>query len=177
MNPGGDSHKWIAEAGARLLQPDVAERALTGVSQEILSAIAHKRYDKLAAFAGPDGICMRAAKGAECKMLGAKALAGCSASRVRAEWSVGTGADEAPKYSCGEAFRKIFYTRDFLHASARFNCFAEPGRGNNAAPVVISGPHFGYVEAYSQTEEGTRSLWLVFDGKPEAPELVEMIAE
>jgi hypothetical protein len=177
MNPGGDSHAWLVQAGARLLEPDVAERALTGVSQEILSALAHRRYEKLAAYAAPEGICMRVARGAECKMLGGKTLAGCAASRVRSEWPGAANGEEHPKYSCGEAFRNVFYTRDYLHAPARFNCFPEPGRGKNPSPIILSGPHFGYVEAFSQTDEGTRSLWLVFDGKPEAPELVEMIAE
>jgi hypothetical protein len=177
MDLGGSARKWIAQAGARLLEPYVAPRALTGVSQEILSALAHRRYEKLAAFAASDGICMRAAKGAECKMLGAKALAGCSASRIRSEWAVDTGGSVLPKYTCSEAFQKVFYSRDYLHAPARFNCFPEPGRGNNAAPIILSGPHLGYVELHVDTDAGPRSLWLVFDGKPEAPELVEMIAE
>ena len=84
---------------------------------------------------------------------------------------------DAPQYSCGEAFRKIFYARDFLHAKAEFNCFPEPGRGNNPAPIVLSGPRIGYVEFHTGGEGDYRSLWLVFDGAPNAPELVEMISK
>src|SRR5438045_1768892 len=31
MNPGGDSHNWIVEAGARHLQPDPAGRGPSGI--------------------------------------------------------------------------------------------------------------------------------------------------
>jgi hypothetical protein len=104
-------------------------------------------------------------------------LAACSASGIRTPWAVDDGHSDNPQYTCSEAFRKIFYARDFLHAKAQFNCFPEPGRGNNASPIVLSGPRIGYVEFHTEGEGGFRSLWLVFDGAPNAPELVEMISE
>ncbi|HEX3593748.1 MAG TPA: hypothetical protein VHU80_01565, partial [Polyangiaceae bacterium] len=178
LGQGEQRAEWLAQARTKLLSTDDAERALTGITQEILSAIAHRRYDELAAFAAKDGICMRPARGADCRMLSPRMLAGCAASRVRTEWAVDGGATESPRYSCGEAFQRIFYARDFLHVGKpRFDCFPEAGRGNNASPIVLSGPRLGYVELYSEGPDGFRSLWLVFDGRADAPELVEMIAD
>jgi len=172
---GERRRQWIANARVKVLSADDAERALTGISQEILSAIAHKRYEKLAAFAGKDGICLRAAKGAECRVLSTRDLAGCSASRVRSDWRTGPADGDTAKFSCGEAFRRIFYARDYLHVGKpRFNCFDEAGSGD-AASIMASPPRLGYVQLYSEGPGGARSLWLVFDGDPRAPELVEMI--
>ena len=178
LKPEGRKAEWLANARVKLLLQEDAERALTGIAQEIVSALAHKNYGKLAAFAPKEGICLRAAKGAPCQNLSPRMLTACSASGTRSPWAVDDGHSDAPEYTCGEAFRKIFYARDFLHAKAEFNCFPEPGRGNNAAPIVLSGPRMGYIEFHTDGEGGRyRSLWLVFDGAPNAPELVEMISE
>jgi hypothetical protein len=178
VGQGENEAVWTANGRAKLLSEEDAERALPGITQEIISALAHRRYDKLAAFAGPDGICMRAAKGAACQMLSPRALAGCAASGVKTEWNVDDGKDTPERYTCSEAFKRIFYARDFLHVGKpRFNCFPAPGRGNNASPVMASGPRLGYVELYSEGNDGFRSLWLVFDGSPTAPELVELISD
>jgi hypothetical protein len=177
MKPEGRKSEWLANARVKLLLQEGAERAFTGISQEIVSALAHKSYAKLSAFAPKEGICLRAAKGAECQNLSLHMLAACSASGIRTPWAVDDGHSDNPQYTCSEAFRKIFYARDFLHAKAQFNCFPEPGRGNNASPIVLSGPRIGYVEFHTEGEGGFRSLWLVFDGAPNAPELVEMISE
>ena len=175
---GGDQREWTANAREKVLLQEDAERAFTGITQEIISAIAHKRYGKLAAFASSDGVCLRAAKGAECQMLSPRALAACAASGLRTPWAVDGAPGEGPRYTCGEAFRHIFYARDFLHVGKpHFNCFPEPGRGNNASPIVLSGPRLGYVELESDAPDGFRSLWLVFDGTPQAPELVELISD
>lgn len=177
LKPENPREAWLASARAKLLPKELAERVLTGIAQEVVSALAHRKYEKLAAFAPEDGICLRPAKGAACQIVTKSALAGCSASAKRSPWAVDDGRSDAPHYSCKEAFQKIFYARDFLHANARFNCFPEPARGNNPAPVVLSGPRLGYVEFHTEGEEGFRSLWLVFDGTEKAPELVEMISE
>lgn len=177
MKPEVRKAQWLAEARVKLLLQEDAERAFTGIAQEIVSALAHKSYAKLAAFAPADGICLRAAKGAPCQNLSPRMLAACSASGKRSPWAVDDGHADAPQYTCGEAFRKIFYPRDFLHSKAEFNCFPDPGRGNNASPIMLSGPRLGYVEFHAENEGGFRSLWLVFDGAPNAPELVEMISE
>jgi hypothetical protein len=177
IDPPEKEAAWVRTAREKLLSPEDAPRALAGIAQEILSALAHRRYDKLAAFSSQEGICMRAAKGAPCQMLTRQKLAGCAASGIKMDWPVGEGGGEAPRYSCGEAFKRVFYARDFLHAKAAFNCFPPSGRGNNPAPVVLSAPRLGYVEASIEDAGGFRSLWLVFDGAPTAPELVEMIAD
>jgi hypothetical protein len=177
LKPEGRKAEWLANARVKLLPQEDAERAFTGIAQEIVSALAHKNYGKLAAFAPKEGICLRAAKGAPCQNVSPRMLTACSASGTRSPWAVDDGHSDAPQYTCGEAFRKIFYARDFLHAKAEFNCFPEPGRGNNAAPIVLSGPRIGYVEFHTESDAGYRSLWLVFDGAPNAPELVEMISE
>jgi hypothetical protein len=178
LGQGQSEAAWTANARAKLLSQEDAERAFTGITQEILSALAHRRYDKLAAFAAKDGVCLRAAKGAACQTLSPRMLAGCAASGVRTEWAVDSGRDEPARYTCGEAFRHIFYARDFLHVGKpRFNCFPAGGRGNNGASLILSGPRLGYVELLSETSEGFQSLWLVFDGSPLSPELVELISE
>jgi hypothetical protein len=177
LKPENPREAWLASARAKLLPKELAERVLTGIAQEVVSALAHRKYEKLAAFAPEDGICLRPAKGAACQIVSKSALAGCSASAKRSPWAVDDGRSDAPQYSCKEAFQKIFYARDFLHAKARFNCFPEPARGNNPAPVVLSGPRLGYVEFHTEGEDGFRSLWLVFDGTEKAPELVEMVSE
>jgi hypothetical protein len=177
VKPEGRKAQWLAEARVKLLLQEDAQRAFTGIAQEIVSALAHKSYSKLAAFAPADGICLRAAKGAPCQNVSPSMLAACSASGKRTPWAVDDGHSDPPQYTCGEAFRKIFYPRDFLHSKAEFNCFPEPGRGSNASPIMLSGPRLGYVEFHTESDGGFRSLWLVFDGAPNAPELVEMISE
>ncbi len=177
--PDAKEPEWVAEARARLLSQEGAQRALTGISQEIVSAIAHKRYDNVAALIASEGVCLRPAKGAPCHQLSARELAACGHSSTRTAWAVDGGAEQA-KYTCAEAFRHIFYPRDFLrHVTVRFNCFPDPGRGKSPSPLVLSGPRSGYVEMYSAGSpgEGWRSLWLVFDGEPDTPVLVEMISE
>jgi hypothetical protein len=178
--PNIDEKAWLATARSRLWPEVYAERALTGISQEIVSALAHKRYDKIAALVGPNGLCLRAAKGADCQTLSARELTACAHSGKRTKWAVDSGRDEEPSYTCSEAFRHIFYSRDFLRkGKPSYNCFPAPGRGNNGSPVIRSGPAHGYVELFdpgSDTEQ-YQSLWLVFDGEPNAPVLVEMISE
>jgi len=179
LSPGGEESKWVQEGRERLWSEVDAERALGGIAQEIVSALAHKRYDKVAALTAPAGLCLRPAKGAPCETLSARELSVCAHSGKKKTWGAGKAGGPPPEYSCGEAFRRIFYTQDFLRkAQVHFNCFPDPGRGN-AAPVVMSGPAHGYVEL-ADPEAGAgeeRSLWLVFDGAPDAPVLTEMIAE
>jgi hypothetical protein len=171
-------NEWLENARAKILSPDVAERAFTGISQEILSALAHRRYEKLAAFAAKDGICMRATTKAPCQMLSPRALSGCAASRVHITWPVGPGDEEMPQYDCGDAFRHVFYSRDYLHVGApRFNCFSPRSGGSIEAAVIGSGPHLGYVELSGEGAGRAQTLWLVFDGDPRNPELVEMISD
>jgi hypothetical protein len=178
LGQGQPRKQWIADARERLLARDEAERVLTGISQEILSAIAHRKYEKLVAFAGKDGVCMRPARGAPCQTLSASALAGCAQSRVRMEWPRSAADPEPPSYSCGEAFRHIFYARDFLHVGKpHFNCFAGVGDGAQQEPIITSGSRIGYVELRSEEADGTHSLWFVFDGAARAPELVEMMSD
>ncbi|HVW26817.1 MAG TPA: hypothetical protein VHC69_15720 [Polyangiaceae bacterium] len=178
IGEGAPRNEWLESAREKLLPPDVAERAFTGISQEILSALAHRKYEKLAAFAGKDGVCMRATKNAPCQELSPRALSGCAASRVHITWPVGPGDEEPPPYDCRDAFQHIFYARDFLHVGEpHFNCFSPANGGSGAASIIASGPHIGYVELRSEGAGGTRSLWLVFDGDARAPELVEMIGD
>lgn len=121
---------------------------------------------------------MRAARGAPCQVLSERALAGCAQSRVRTEWPSSSTDDEPPHYSCGEAFRRIFYARDFLHVGKpHFNCFAGVGEGAQRAPIIDSASHIGYVELRSEESDGAHSLWFVFDGDARAPELVEIISD
>jgi hypothetical protein len=172
--------EWLRQARARLFSSDEAERALGGISQEIVSLLWRRRYEGLVHFTSPKGLCLRAAKGASCETLTLEELAACGHSPKRRPWAVATGQDASPEYTCGEAFRKIFYARDFLRApEVHFNCFPEPGRGNNRAPIVLSGPARGYVEFHDPggSDGIGRSLWLVFDGEPDNPVLVEMISD
>lgn len=172
---------WLDAARPRLLSHEEAERSLSGIAQEIVHALAYRHYDKLRNFADEDGICLRAARGAACEMLTLDELTACGHFGKRRAWAVDEGKGEAPpEYTCGEAFRKIFYARDFLRApEVRFNCFPEAGRSKKAAPIILSGPARGYVEFHDPgPADGTwRSLWLVFDGEPAAPVLVEMISD
>lgn len=178
IGEGAPRNEWLGSAREKLLPPDVAERAFTGISQEILSALAHRKYEKLAAFVGKDGVCMRVTKNAPCQELSPRALSGCAASRVHITWPIGPGDEEPPPYDCRDAFQHVFYARDFLHVGEpRFNCFSPANGGSGAASIIASGPHLGYVELRSEGSGGTRSLWLVFDGDPRAPELVEMISD
>jgi hypothetical protein len=171
LGQGQPKKQWIMDAGAKLLEPETAERVLTGISQEIVSAIAHRKYGKLGALASKEGVCMRAARDAPCQVLSDRALAGC-------EWRSSSTDDAPPRYSCGEAFRRIFYSRDFLHlGKPHFNCFAGAGGGAQRAPIIASGPRLGYVELRSEEADGVHSLWFVFDGDPRAPELVEIISD
>jgi hypothetical protein len=183
LHPDTSREAWIASARAHLLPRDVAERSLTGIAQAVVSALAYKRYSKLAAFVGPKGLCLRAAKGAPCETLTAAEIAACGlpGSRKRA-WPVDDGADAAPQLTCAGALSKVFYARDFLRkAQVQYNCFPAPGRGNNGGPVISSPPALGYVDLHDpgdgESQGSWRSLWLVFDGDPAAPELVEMMAE
>lgn len=171
---------WRAAARSHLLSRENAERALSGIAQEIVSALASRRYEKLRNFSDEDGICLRAARGAACETLTPDELTACGHFGKRRAWAVDEGKDSPPEYTCGEAFRKIFYARDFLRApEVRFNCFPEAGRSKNTAPIILSGPASGYVEFHDPgPADGTwRSLWLVFDGEPTAPVLVEMISD
>jgi len=171
---------WLAQARSRLFAPDVAQRELGGIAQEVVSLLAHRRYDKLVDFTTTKGLCLRARKGAPCETLAAEDLATCGHSQKRKTWSLGKGQEPSPEYTCGEAFPKIFYARDFLRkAAVHFNCFPESGRGSNGSPVVLSRPARGYVEFHDPggSDGIWRSLWLVFDGEPGAPVLVEMISE
>jgi hypothetical protein len=173
---------WLAAARPRLLAHEDAERALSGIAQEIVSALAYRHYDKLRHFADEDGICLRAARGAACETLTLDELTACGHFGKRRAWAVEDGQQKEapPEYTCGEAFRKIFYARDFLRApEVRFNCFPEASRSKNTAPIILSGPSRGYVEFHDPGPEGGawRSLWLVFDGEPTAPVLVEMISD
>jgi hypothetical protein len=172
--------EWLRQARSRLFSPDLAQRELGGIAQEVVSLLAHRRYDKLVDFASTKGLCLRARKGAPCETLAAEDLATCDRSRKRKTWVLGKGQAPSPEYTCGEVLRKIFYARDFLRtASVHFNCFPELGRGNNDSPIVLSSPARGYVEFHDPgVSDGTwRSLWLVFDGEPGAPVLVEMISD
>jgi hypothetical protein len=174
--------EWLREARSRLFSAEEAERALGGIAQEIVSALASLRYEKLRSFADEKGVCLRAAKGAACETLSLDELAACGHFGKRRAWAVDDGKSPPTEYTCGEAFRKIFYARDFLRApEVHFNCFPEPGRGKSAAPIVLSGPARGYVEFHDPgpgpADATWRSLWLVFDGEPEAPVLVEMISD
>ncbi|HEX7671441.1 MAG TPA: hypothetical protein VF395_17730 [Polyangiaceae bacterium] len=171
---------WLTAARPHLLPHDDTERALSGIAQEIVSALAYRHYDKLRNFADEDGICLRAARGAACETLTLQELTACGHFGKRRAWAVDEGKDSPPEYTCGEAFRKIFYARDFLRVpEVRFNCFPEAGRSKSAAPIVLSGPAIGYVEFHDPgPADGTwPSLWLVFDGEPTAPVLVEMISD
>jgi hypothetical protein len=174
-NPGGDEKTWVDGARARLLDRTDAERALTGISQEIVSAIEHRRFDKLSRLVASGGLCLRTAKGAPCKELTVAALRGCGAARLKTSWTPG---DDARPGMCGHEFRKTFYARDFLReGTVRFNCFADDG--GPGAPVVQNGSRLGYVEFRAEPSADGRvdSLWMVFDGTPLAPELVELIRD
>ncbi len=174
-NPGGDEKAWVDGARARLLDQTDAERALTGISQEIVSAIEHRRFDKLSRLVGSGGLCLRTAKGAPCSELTVAEVRGCGAARLKTSWTPG---DDARPGMCGREFRKTFYARDFLREGrVRFNCFADDG--GPGAPVVQSGSRLGYVEfrAEPSAEGRGESLWMVFGGTPLAPELVELIRD
>jgi hypothetical protein len=179
IHPEQEQMKWIDASRARLLDRDVAERALTGIAQTVVSALAHRRYRDVAALVGDRGLCLRAAKGTPCVTLSSPAVAACGQSRTRRKWEVDDGG-ESHEYTCGGAFRHVFYDRDFLRTGdVRFNCFPAPGRGKNVAPIIASGPARGYVEFHDAGtgRDSEKSLWLVFDGDPSSPELVEVISE
>lgn len=172
---GGDAKAWVDGARARLLDRTDAERALTGISQEIVSAIEHRRFDKLSRLVGSGGLCLRTAKGAPCNELTVAEVRGCGAARLKTSWTPG---DDARPGMCGREFRKTFYGRDFLReAAVRFNCFTDDeGPG---APVVQNDSRLGYVEfrADPSADGRVESLWMVFAGTALAPELVELIRD
>jgi hypothetical protein len=105
----------------------------------------------------------------------------CATSSTEERWDVDDGSDEGPSYSCREAFVSIFFARDFRQPTAvKYNCFPELGRGNNASTILTPPVRQAYIEyfaAEAPPNEAWRSLWLVFDGEPGRPQLVELIAE
>src|SRR5262249_45500431 len=100
LKPETRKAQWVAEAQAKLLIQEDAERAFTGIAQEVVSALAHKNYGKLTAFAPADGICLRPAKGAPCQNVSPRQLTACSASAIRSPWAVDDSHGDAPRYSC-----------------------------------------------------------------------------
>jgi len=176
--PAASLEELRKRATDHLLSPEQAEREFGALARRIISTLAKGRYGELKTFVGPSGLCLRAAQGGECQTFSAEKVAACSSSTEVLAWGVDTGADELPKYSCGEAFKKVFYARDFRKAKPRFNCFPAPGRGNNPNAIIQAGPYAAYVEFYVGSNDiDWQALWLVFDESDGKPMLRELIAE
>jgi hypothetical protein len=177
--PTTTRERWEQQGLAHFFPRDEAQQKLSGVAIEVLSALAHQRYADLRQYLGPTGLCVRSGKGAGCRDLSPAELATCSTSKRSVEWTTSGAAGDRPLYTCGEAFRKIFYSRDFLRAKdVRYNCFPDRVRDKGATPIILSEPARGYVEVLDTDERGAqKTLWLVFDGPPEEPVLTELIAE
>ncbi|HEY3801026.1 MAG TPA: hypothetical protein VGL61_00410 [Kofleriaceae bacterium] len=162
-----DDHAARAQAG--FVDGTVASLAVTDSVADDAKQLAHgvtaalkaRDYAALAKLVGHDGLCLRAAKGAACRWMSAKELAGCGHGR-REDWAVDTGADTLPRLDCADAFAKVFYNRDFAKATPKVNCFPEPGRGNNSASILTDEVKtVMYVELYDEDDRGMwGALWL-----------------
>lgn len=171
-----------------LLDPARAQELAGAAAAAAVRAIASGAYTDLAKLVDPRrGLCLRPSKGAPCRQMSVKEIALCGSSRAKEHWDADDGSNTGPSYTCHEAFSNIFFARDFLKPTAvKYNCFPELGRGNNAGTILSPPAHQAYVEYFAAEQEPTskgdvprawRSLWLVFDGEPERPLLVELIAE
>ncbi|HET9958079.1 MAG TPA: hypothetical protein VFQ61_26465 [Polyangiaceae bacterium] len=171
---------------ARLLPTNEAARRGRPLAHRVVTLIEGRRFRELASLINPErGLCLRAAKGAECRTLSRAELIECGSSPTQERWAVDTAADERPLLTCSRAFERIFFVRGFRSPDAvTFNCFPPLGRANNGS-TILQQPASVYVELRLNERENSsggdegrfRALWLVFDGPPDALEWVEITAE
>jgi hypothetical protein len=179
---------WVDAEAARLAGPAVAEEHVADFANQVLAAIAAEDYAELAKHVPETGVCLRAAKGAACRWMRPHELARCATSGRRESWEVDSGDDAPTRLTCREAFRRIFYARDFVTEGRKtFNCFPEYARGNNAADVIRTDvPTDFYIEVYAPEIEPVarasewrpwRALWLHVRYRDVRPELVGLTSE
>jgi hypothetical protein len=159
---GEEDSEWETTVRRRLLPQEEAESVAGSLAWSAVEALMARRFERVAALVGPEGLCLRAAKGADCVQLDARAVARCGRSRERSVFPIDSG-DDAPAWkTCAQAMDQVFLTRDFRHPSSiHVNCFPHPGRGNNGTSVVQR-PAALFVDFHVE-EEPWQSLWLVFD--------------
>jgi hypothetical protein len=158
--------EWVGKVRQSFLPPEQAESVAGPLAWRTVEALMARRFDQVATLVGPDGLCLRAAKGASCLELDARAIARCARSREKYDFPVDSGEDNPAPKTCAEAMDRVFLTRDFRHpTSIKVNCFPQPGRGNNAHSVVQR-PAALFVDFHAE-QTPWQSLWLIFDGKGE----------
>jgi hypothetical protein len=165
---GDQDSTFPKRARERLLETDDAEQNAVPAAWRALDALTMGRFARVAAMLGKEGLCLRAAKGAECIQLSAAEVTRCGTDKKKRDFPIDTGDDAPQLFTCGEAIRKIFLRHDMRRPSGvRTNCFPPPGRGNNADPILIR-PASAFVEFHVATEPW-QSLWFVFDESAETP--------
>jgi hypothetical protein len=154
---------WGDRVRRSLLSRENAESVAGPLAWRAVEALMARRFDQLSTLIGPDGLCLRAAKGASCVKLDARAVARCSSSPEKHDFPVDSGDDNPPPRTCAQAMTHVFLRRDFRHpTSIHVNCFPEPGRGNNAH-TVVQRPAALFVNFHAE-QSPWQSLWLIFDG-------------
>jgi hypothetical protein len=154
---------WVTTESKRLPSPEITKQWVAEDVAKIVEALRQEKYAELAAHVAARGLCLMAAKGAECRWFRREEVARCGAGGRRDEWPVDNGQSHGPHLTCGEAMRNVFRV-DFARATRSYNCFPPPGRGNNSASVI--NPELrtdAYVELYQPEREGYndwRALWL-----------------
>jgi len=180
LDPAPPMDEWLDRCRTALLPRTDAQRALGGITQEVVSALDHDKIERLADFVDKTGLCVRLQRGAPCRRLSSTELAACRRSRKKEAWPVAAGASP-PSLSCAEALGTVVYARDFLRADkVTYNCFDDEDRAGGP-PLIQADPALGYVELRSaRTKEASsdsRSLWLVFTGVQEGPVLTEIVGD
>jgi hypothetical protein len=165
---GENAPDWPKRARERLLENDRAEEIAAPLAWRALDALASGRFERLSAMVGKEGLCLRAAKGAECIQLSSEEVSRCGRDPKKRDWPVDSGDDGPHIFTCGQAIRTIFLSHDMRRPTGvTTNCFPEPGRGNNALPILLR-PASAYVE-FHVAREPWQSLWFVFDESNETP--------
>ncbi|HEY3497434.1 MAG TPA: hypothetical protein VGK73_22210 [Polyangiaceae bacterium] len=165
---GGDAAAWSKRVRERLLPVEESEEFVAASAWRAVEALASGDFRELSKQVGPEGLCLRASKGAECLQLSRAEVARCGTERKKHDWAIDSGEDGPTLLTCSEAVRKIFLRPNIRRPSrVTHNCFPEPGRGNNSQSVVLR-PARSFVE-FHVAGTSWLSLWLVFDDPPQPP--------
>lgn len=167
-----------APKSGQLLPPARAEAVARQAALVIRDALAHEDYAAVAAYVS-ERVCLEAQKGGRCRWMAKAELGTCKTREAREEWQVDTGADDYPRLTCLEAFRRTFFSNPgLIVAQPTFNRF-RPRADNNASSVISDEvPGDIYVELFAdEAEVGDRwypwqSLWLVFQSQGDTVQLV-----
>jgi hypothetical protein len=159
----GDAGAWETRVRSRLLDGDRAEELVGPAAWRALDALATHRYDALASMLGSEGLCLRAAKGAQCVRLTIEQVRRCATLPTKWDVPLDSGKEGPFFMTCSQAMAAVFFSPDLRRPTAiTYNCFPG-GRGNNASPIVLR-PAKAFVEFFVQPRNmPSHSLWFVFD--------------